>query len=134
MRKSNKNHELKCVVKDTLYNPLSQAIIKLVETPYFTLKAFIFTCILISIGLCAYLIIELVRSYLTFGVSTTTRTVYETSVVFPKVTICNVNPFTTRHALEFLKQINREFYPLVDVFNATHVFSAVYATSYSPRM
>jgi hypothetical protein len=117
MRKSNKNHGIKCLVKDTLYNPLSQAIIKLIETPYSTLKAFLFICILISISLCAYLIIELVLSYLNFGVSTTTRTLYETSVVFPKVTICNVNPFTTRYALEFLKQINREYYPFIDIFN-----------------
>ena len=34
-----------------------------------------------------------------------------------KITICNINPFTTKYAFEFLKQINEEVAPNSNVFN-----------------
>ena len=56
-------------------------------------------------------------SYFKFDVSTITRTYYENPALFPKVTIRNVNPFTTRYALEFLKKINMELNRYKDIFN-----------------
>ncbi len=115
---SNSNKKrIKCLIKETLYNPFSQAIIKLIETPYLSIKAFLLICVVISSGLCTFLIVELILSFLSYGVSTKTRTLYETSAKFPKITICNVNPFTNEYALEFLKQINQEFYPYIDIFD-----------------
>jgi hypothetical protein len=107
----------KRLVKETLYNSLAQAIIKIVETPYLTIKACLFTFIIISSGLCSFLIIELVMSYLSFGVTTASRTLYETPALFPKVTICNVNPLTTEYAVEFLRTINQEYDQSVDIFD-----------------
>jgi len=56
-------------------------------------------------------------SYFSYGVSDTSRTLYETPALFPKVTICNANPFTTRYALEFLRTVNQEYEQSVDIFN-----------------
>jgi hypothetical protein len=56
-------------------------------------------------------------SYFSYGVSTTSRTLYETPALFPKVTICNANPFTTEYAAMFVKQVNQELYLNIDVFN-----------------
>jgi hypothetical protein len=108
---------IKSLIKETLYNSLAQAIFKIIETHYFTLKTFLLICVLASSGLCSYLIIELILSYFSYDVNTTSRTLYETPATFPKVTICNLNPFTTQYAIEFLKNINQEMYPKIDIFN-----------------
>lgn len=36
--------------------------------------------------------------YYSYGVSSMSRTFYETPTLFPKVTICNTNPLTTEYA------------------------------------
>jgi len=109
--------KIKTLIKDTLYNSLAQALIKICHTPYFTLKTFLLIFVIISSGSCAFLVIQLIESYLSYGVSTTTRTLYETPARFPKVTLCNVNPFTSRHAVEFLKQINHDITSTIDIFD-----------------
>jgi hypothetical protein len=103
------------LLRETLDNSVAHAIMKIIETPYWPLKVFLFLCVVLSSGLCSLLILELIMSYMSFGVSTMSRIFYETSALFPNITICNVNPFTTRHALEFLQQINKEIYPDIDI-------------------
>jgi hypothetical protein len=112
-----KTFKLKSLIKETLYNSTAQSIIKIIETPSIPLKVFLLACVIVSSGLCSYLIIELIMSYLSYGVSTTSRTLYETPALFPKITICNANPFTTKYAIEFLKKFNKELYPYIDIFN-----------------
>jgi hypothetical protein len=107
----------KKLLKNTLYNSAAQAIIKLFETPHASLKVFLFICVIIPTGLCSFLIIKLVLNYLNYDVFTTLRTFYATPALFPKITVCNVNSFTTQYAAQFLKQINQELYPNVDIFN-----------------
>jgi hypothetical protein len=109
------NVKIKNLIKETLYNSAAQAIIKIIETPYYTLKTFLFMCVIASSGFCSYLIIELILNYYSYGVSTTSRTLYETPATFPKVTICNTNPFTTQYAVEYLKKINQEFNSVYNV-------------------
>jgi len=99
---------IKSLIKDTLYNSFAQAIFKILETQFFSLKGFIFFFITTSSGLCSYLILQLVMNYFSYDVSTTSRTFYEIPSKFPKVTICNTYPFTTHYAAEFLKQVNKE--------------------------
>jgi len=98
------NAKVKPLIKETLYNSAAQAVIKIIETPYYTLKIFLFICLIASSGICSYLIVELILNYYSYGVSTTSRTLYEMPATFPKVTICNVNPFTTQYAVEYLKK------------------------------
>jgi acid-sensing ion channel 2 len=109
------NVKVKNLIKETLYNSAAQAIIKIIETPYYTLKTFLIICLIVSSGLCSYLIIGLIMDYLNYGVLTTIRTLYETPATFPKVTICNVNPFTTQYAFEYLRKMNQELNSLWNV-------------------
>jgi hypothetical protein len=113
----NKSLKLKSLIKEALYNSTAQAIIKISETPILTLKVFLLICVISSSGLCAYLINQLIMSYLSFGVSTTSRNLYETPALFPKITICNLNPFTTQYSMEFLRKVNKEVNPNIDMFN-----------------
>ena len=104
--------KIKHLLKDVLYNSLSQAILKIVLTPHFILKIFLVICVLVSTGLASYLIIQSLMTYLKYGVVSSTRMVYETPTLFPKVTFCNLNPFTTEYAYNFMQKFpgDLEFY------------------------
>jgi hypothetical protein len=93
-----RNKAIKKLLKDVLYNSLAQTVIRIVLTPYKILKLFLIVCVLCSIALASYLVIHSIIEYYTYGVYTTTRTIYETPTLFPKVTFCNINPFTTEYA------------------------------------
>ena len=112
-----KRQHMKNIFKETLYNSVAQALIKIFETKYYSLKGMLFIFLAVSGYFSTSLIRQLILSYLSFEVSTTTRTLYETPALFPKVTICNVNPFTTEYALEFLKEISHNFKSKIDIFN-----------------
>lgn len=99
---------IKILLKEVLYNSLSQAIIKIFQTPYIALKVFLIIFVLISSGITSYLVVESCIEYFSYGVSTTSRTLYENPTLFPKVTFCNVNWFTTEYAYN-LTQMNVTF-------------------------
>ena len=117
MKKHPKNDLIIQLVKDILYNSLAQAIIKILQTPHASLKLVLFVCVALSSSLASYLIIKSVLSYFAYDVNTMTRIIFETPSPFPKITICNSNPFTTEFALEFLKEINREISPSISIFD-----------------
>ena len=94
------------LTKDVLYNSLAQAIIRLIKTPYLTLRLILSLFILSTTCLASYMVFNSMASYLSFEVVTTVRTLHETSSLFPKITICNINPFTTEYALNYLQGIN----------------------------
>ena len=101
------NNKIKFLIKDTLYNSLAQAIIKIMHTPFIVLKLVLIFFVFSTITLASYLIIEAILSYFSYEVTTMTRSIFETPAPFPKITICNSNPFTTEYALEFLKNANK---------------------------
>jgi hypothetical protein len=52
LEKEKENVLIKTLLKESLYNSLAQAIFKIIETPFFTLKAFLLLCVFLSSGLC----------------------------------------------------------------------------------
>ena len=98
-----KKEQIKLLIKEVLYNSLAQAIIKIFQTPHITLKLFLATFVLVSTGLASFLVIQSFLEYFSFGVSTMSRTINENPTLFPKVTICNFNPFTTEYAFNMIQ-------------------------------
>ena len=84
-----KRAKIKSLASIRLYNSIAQALIKIIETPYISLKVFILTCVLTVTGLSSYMVIESFLSYLAYEVATTGRTVSEIPAEFPKVSFCN---------------------------------------------
>ena len=123
--------KMKSLIKETLYNSTAQAIIKIIETPYFLLKSFLLACVILSTSLCSWLIVKLILDYLSYDVTTKLRALNDTPVLFPKITICNLNPFTTENALGFLKQINRDSYPYFDIFDETQMNQLDFQTKWN---
>ena len=103
-----KDHELTKLLKHTLTGEMYHALLNLIVSPHLILKVFLFIFLAISYGLASYTIITLILTYFDYGVTTTVRTIYETPATFPKITICNVNQFTTQYAFELIQNISQE--------------------------
>jgi len=123
--------QIKYLVYEDLTNEMARSIIKVFETPHLLMKIFVVVILVLVTGLSSYLAIESVLSYFDYEVSTMFRTVYETPTLFPKVTICNINPFTTENSYKFLKEINKVYFPDADFFNQTQMSSLSYSAKRS---
>ena len=97
------------LLEHTLTGEMFHALFTLCLSPHLAVKAFLVVFIAVSYALTSYTIIELVLSYLDYGVTTTVRTIFETPATFPKVTICNVNQFTTSYAYDLVHSVSLEY-------------------------
>jgi hypothetical protein len=93
-----KKEARKTILKEVLYNSFAQAVIRSILTPHLILKIFLLLLIVSSSVLAWYLVIKSIMTYFTYGVSTTSRSIYETPTLFPKVTFCNLNQYATEYA------------------------------------
>ena len=112
---------IKIIAKDVLNNSTAQAICRITQTPHLTVKVFLFLCVIGSSGMSSYFVIKSIVNYFNFEVNTITRKLFETPAEFPKVTLCNINQFTTEYALEFLKQINHNISPNASIFDGKNM-------------
>ena len=59
-----------------------------------------------SVAVTLFLIVSAVSGFLRYDVSSTVRYLTEERSLFPTVTLCNINPFTTKYAINLLLQAN----------------------------
>ena len=71
-------------------------------TRHLIIKIIWFAFFLTSMGLCAYTIITTVQQYLSFGVNTLVQVLPQNTVPFPTVSVCNLNPFVTKQAFQYI--------------------------------
>ena len=64
-------------------------------------------CWLFGAALTTILIINSINEYLAYNVTTNSHITDNYRVTFPKVTICNLDPFTTNASLDFLAYLIR---------------------------
>ena len=72
--------------------------------------------LLTASALCCYFVIYALAEYFSYEVTSTTRIYYETTSLFPRVTFCNVNPYTTKRSYQLA---NETTYHEVFNFNTT---------------
>lgn len=61
----------------------------------------------LSATLCSYMIIQNIAHYFEYEVNTKIRVFTEIPTLFPTISICNINPFVTTNATEFLNKFLR---------------------------
>ena len=115
--------KIKKIIKENLTNEMAQAFVKVFDTQHASLKVFWIISLVLTNALSSYLIIESFVAYFNYEVSTTSRNIFETPTQFPKITICNYNPFTTQYALEFLSDLNKQIRPEYDIFSADNLMN-----------
>lgn len=94
--------------KEILYNSTGQAILKIFYSKSYIVKIFWIACLTSACSICAYFVIESLVLYFTPVSSTQVRTHFETMSLFPKVTVCNKNAFTTKYAYNLANGSNFE--------------------------
>jgi len=93
--------------KECLSNSAVQALVKLfTERTSLVVKIFWLICLACACSLCAYFIIETLIQHFTPISNTLLHTHFETMSVFPRVTLCNKNQFTTKYAYEIGKNLS----------------------------
>ena len=60
---------------------------------------------ILLVGFTGYLLINILNDYFDYEVVSKIQVVNEVPTVFPAVTVCNTNPFTTKEAEHFLSDI-----------------------------
>lgn len=112
------NKQVKLVLKERLCNSAAQAFLRLYYTSNNIIAFFWVLGLLLATSACSFFVIYALTEYYSYGVISNTRVYYEATSLFPKVTFCNLNPFTTKYAYEllngmsynsFLNKINYEF-------------------------
>ena len=98
-----KAHSFLDLLKENLTCEMYHALLDIFDSSHIIIKVHLTFFLLTAYALASYTMVTLILSYLSFDVVTTTRIIYETPAVFPKVTICNLNQFTTKFAYDFLK-------------------------------
>ena len=109
------------IILDDVQNEYLRACFKIFSTDFIVVKLFLIIFIFLSTCLASFLIIETILSFLNYEVNTTSRVIHQTTTEFPKITLCNYSPFTTKDSIEFLRKINQETWPEIDVFDETQL-------------
>ena len=103
-------------VKEVLYNSAAQGSIKIVLSKNIPIKILWIVCLLATISICSYMVIEGVFAFFNYDVTTKIRYISEIPTHFPAVTICNKHRFSSSKGYEFLvNKINKKEIP--DIFN-----------------
>jgi hypothetical protein len=111
------NKAISKLVQDLLYNSLAQTLVRIFQTKHLVIKIYLAFVTILLASFAAYLTVESILSYMNYEVITTSRTVSETPATFPKITLCNINMFTSKYASELIKQINELVAPKESLFD-----------------
>ena len=109
-------------VKEVLYNSAAQGSIKIILSKNISIKILWTICLLATISICSYMVVEGVFAYFNYDVTTKIRYISEIPTRFPTVTICNKHRFSSWQAYDFLtSKINKKETP--DIFNISKIAS-----------
>ena len=109
------------LIEESLTNEGALAFIKIFYNSNLSIKVFWALSLILSNCACAYLTMETIFTYLSYGVNSSTRNIVENPTDFPKITLCNNNQFTTDYAVEFIRKVNLDVDASFDIFNFTQM-------------
>ena len=101
-----KKRQIKEILKESIQTPVALGIINILFSPYFLFKIISAIFVLASSGIASYLVIQSIVDYYTYDVTSTSRIIYESPTLFPKITFCNVNLLTSEFAYNFTQMGN----------------------------
>lgn len=96
------------ILKENLLASTGHGFPKILQTKNYFLKAIWTMFTIMSVGLCSYMIVQSTIKYLKYDVNTKTRMINQFDAIFPTVTICNLNFFSSNFALNFTNQFQNE--------------------------
>ena len=118
---------------DNLSCEMYHFILNVYYSPHFTLKFVYVFFILLGFGLSSYMTISLILTYLEHNVNTLTRSVNEVPSIYPKITICNVNLYTTKYAYDYLMSLNLTLTQIENLITSGDLTNAIFVYSTNNR-
>lgn len=116
MEKEKLSKKLKRIAVKHLKLSTAHAIPNITRSPKLVVKLVWAFFLLASLGGCGFLMGLKIIEYFSFDVSTKIRELNEFPSVFPTISICNLNPFTSQYAIEFLRNVGAQN-NLSDIFD-----------------
>ena len=107
-KKNEQSAMIQTRIKERMYNSIAQAVLSVILTPYLILKLFLSLFVIVAVSISAFLVIKSFMMFFSYDVITKSRTINEMPSIFPKVTLCNNNPFQNKNAIEFLRVVAQE--------------------------
>ena len=115
------------IAQPALSNEAVLGLAKIFTSPRKSIKLFWSLSLIVANGLNSYFVIASILTYLKFDVSTSVEYVTENPSVFPKVTFCNNNQFTTAYASNFIKTLNEQMDSSINIFNESKINALNYS-------
>jgi hypothetical protein len=101
--------ECKTIVHDTACESTSHGIPHIFKRENLIIKTFWILCTLAATGVCAWLVTKSVTDYLNYETVTVAQVIDEVPTLFPVVSICNKNPFTTNFSFQYVDQFFNDY-------------------------
>lgn len=76
---------------------------QMIKTNYKMLKIIWMVFFVASASVCSYMVVKSIKQYFEFGVNTRYEIIAKTPMLFPSVTICNVNFLVTNYSIDFFE-------------------------------
>jgi hypothetical protein len=102
---SKRNKELKKRFVEWSSSSTSHGYPNIFRTDKWPIKIMWLFFLLLSTGVCFYMVTKSVTDYLNHEVVTKIRVFNEQMMEFPTITICNLNPFTKKASLEYINTL-----------------------------
>jgi len=104
---TNKLKKIKEELKESGMTTTGHVIMLIIRSQYWPMKITFLLAWLVGFGITLYLITNNILDYYKYDVTTQTRVIREEPMSFPKVTICNAEPFVTNDSISFLANVLR---------------------------
>ncbi|RNA24739.1 acid-sensing ion channel 4 [Brachionus plicatilis] len=95
------NKNFKLILKEHLSSSTIHGLSKIDKSSTIFTRVMWIIFFLIAIAFCSFMVIKNITNFLKYETTTKIETKYEISPVFPSVTVCNVNFFTSDYAIEY---------------------------------
>ncbi len=117
---SSKFKQILGLAKLTFQSFSAHGIPKIVNHQFGIIRAMWLIFFLASAGICAWFIQMTISNYLNYPVTTNTDIFYHKNMIFPMISICNLNPFST-------DSMSRAVYNYINTLNSTENFNSFLA-------
>lgn len=96
---------LKDLIRNSMEVSTFHAIPNIARTKKTSVKVMWILILIVSSALCGFLVTKTILQYLSYEVYNKFNVAFETPTEFPTISLCNVNPFVTEEAFDFLDNL-----------------------------
>ena len=100
-----KQSEILKLTKETLESSSIHAIPNITRNKFYSIKIMWLICLLISSGYCGFFVSKSIGDFLDYDVTTKTQIKYVNKILFPIVTICDLNAFASPFPSKIAKKV-----------------------------